>query len=296
MQGWIKLHRKVQEHWIYQEDRKFSKYEAWLDLIMMANHKRTTVLLGNELVKTQRGQVITSELKLMKKWNWGKNRLRTFLGLLESDGMIVKKSDRKKTVITICKYSVYHENEEETEPQSNHSQTTSGPKTDTIKNVKNEKNEKKNKKEVVEANVPPSLYQEFKNCFNYEPTPVQMDLLGSYIDQDGMQEELVKWVLKETGKNGKEFAYAKAWLNNSVGKGILTLKDALKAKEEHERKKQHSQSTRRTTYGKQSAPSVNVPDWLKPDAPQININSQQEEENAKWLDSLLSKKGEENGD
>jgi DNA replication protein DnaD len=298
MQGWIKLHRKIQEHWIYQEDRKFSKYEAWLDLIMLANHKQTTVILGNELVKTQPGQVITSEVKLMKKWNWGKTKLRTFLGLLESDGMIVKKTDRKKTMITICNYRVYHENEIENKPHSDHEQTASKPQTDTIKNVKNVKNEKKNKKEVVEeTKISPNLYQTFKKCFNYEPTPVQMDLLGSYIDQDGMQEELLTWVLNETGSSGKQFAYAKAWLNKSISQGILTLPAALQAKEEHERKKQQSQATRRPTYVKQSAaPNVNVPDWLKPDAPQININSQQEEQNAKWLESLLNKEGEENGD
>jgi DNA replication protein DnaD len=291
MQGWIKLHRKVQEHWIYQEDRKFSKYEAWLDLIMLANHKQTTVILGNELVETQSGQVITSEVKLMKKWNWGKTKLRTFLGLLESDGMIVKKTDRKKTIITICNYRVYHENETENKPHSDHEQTAGKPQTDTIKNVKNVKNEKKNKKEVVEeANVPTSLYQEFKSCFNYEPTPAQMDLLGSYIDQDGMQEELVIWILNEVGQTGKEFGYAKGWLNRSVSQNILTLPAALKARDEHERRKLQYQATRRHTYGKQSAPSVNVPDWLKTDAPQVNINSQQEEENAKWLDSLLNKK------
>jgi DNA replication protein DnaD len=284
MQGWIKLHRKIQEHWIYQEDRKFSRYEAWLDLIMLANHKRTTVVLGNELVETQPGQVITSEAKLMKRWDWGKNRLRAFLGLLEADGMIIKKTDRKKTILTICNYRVYHETEEENGPRVDRRRTSSGPQTDTIKNVKNEK---KNKKEVVEA---PSLYQDFRNCFNYEPTPVQMDLLGSYIDQDGMEENLVKWILNETGSSGKEFAYAKGWLNRSIEKGILTLEAALMAKEEHERKKQQTQATRRPIYGKQNAPSVNVPDWLKPDAPQINTNSQQEEKNAKWLDSLLNNK------
>jgi DNA replication protein DnaD len=291
MQGWIKLHRKIQEHWIYQEDRKFSKYEAWLDLIMLANHKQTTVILGNELVKTQSGQVITSEVKLMKKWNWGKTKLRTFLGLLESDGMIVKKTDRKKTIITICNYRVYHDSETENKPHSDHEQTASKPQSDTIKNVKNVKNEKK--KEVVVRKGQSNLYESFMHNFNYEPSPAQMDLLGSYIDQDGMQEDLVKWILNQTGSSGKEFAYAKGWLNKSVSKGILTLKDALQANEEHERKKQHSQATKRPTYGKQSAPNVNVPDWLKPDAPQVNINSQQEEENAKWLDSLL-KKGEDN--
>ncbi|MGA4718838.1 Lin1244/Lin1753 domain-containing protein [Fictibacillus nanhaiensis] len=142
-----------------------------------------------------------------------------------------------------------------------------------------------------------SLYEVFRLSFNYEPSPAQIELLGTYIDQDGMEEELVKWILNQVGQLGKEFSYAKGWLSRSITNNIFKLEDALKAQEEYERKKQHSQATRRSTYGKQSAaPNVTVPDWLKSDAPQININSQQEEQNAKWLESLLNKEGEANGD
>lgn len=144
-QGWVKLHRRIKDHWIYQEKRKFSKFEAWLDLIMRANHKDNKVLLGNELIEVKKGQFITSELKLMKAWDWGKSKTRNFLELLESDEMIIKKSDRKKTIITICNYSVYHENEEENRLQADRKQTDSKPRADTDKNVKNEKNDKEEK-------------------------------------------------------------------------------------------------------------------------------------------------------
>lgn len=141
-QGWIKLHRKIQDHWIYQENRKFSKYEAWLDLLMMASHKDTKFLLGRELIELKKGSFVTSELKLMERWSWGKEKLRTFLKMLENDQMIIKKSDRRKTVIIVCNYSIYHESEEESRPQADHRQTTGRPQADTIKNVKNVKNEK----------------------------------------------------------------------------------------------------------------------------------------------------------
>lgn len=142
MQGYIKLQRKIQEHWIYQEKRKFSKYEAWLDMLMMANHKPNKFVHGNELVEVDKGEFITSELKLMERWDWGKNKLRLYLDLLEKDGMIVKKSDRKKTSITICNYCIYHHYETESGPQADQDQTASGPQTDTNKNVKNDKNDK----------------------------------------------------------------------------------------------------------------------------------------------------------
>lgn len=78
MIGWIKLHRKIQDHWIYQEKRKFSRYEAWLDLLMLANHKDNKVLLGNELLLVEKGSFITSELKLMERWSWKREAEKFF--------------------------------------------------------------------------------------------------------------------------------------------------------------------------------------------------------------------------
>jgi len=138
-QGYIKLYRSIQSHWLYQEKRKFSKFEAWIDMLMMANHKDNKVVLGNDLIEVKRGQFITSELKLMERWGWGKSKLRSFLELLEKDGMIVKKSDRKKTTITICNYSVYQDNETKNRPQSDREQTDNGLITDTNNNDKNDK-------------------------------------------------------------------------------------------------------------------------------------------------------------
>lgn len=136
--GWIKAYREIQNHWLW-EDKPFSKGQAWLDLVMMANHRENKFVLGNELVEVERGQFITSELKLMEKWGWSKTKVRSFLELLQNDGMIVKKSDRKKTTINIVKYSVYQDSETTDEPQKNHRRTTEEPQKDTNKNEKNEK-------------------------------------------------------------------------------------------------------------------------------------------------------------
>lgn len=111
--GWIKLHRKIQDHWIYQEDRVFSRYEAWLDLIMLANHKDNKSLIDGELVTVKKGSLITSKRKLSDRWKWSNTKTDNFLKLLEQDGMITHKSDTKKTVITVVNYEVYHEKENE---------------------------------------------------------------------------------------------------------------------------------------------------------------------------------------
>lgn len=146
MSGFIKLHRKIQEHWIYQEKRKFSRYEAWLDMLMMANHRKNKFLHGSELVEVEKGQFVTSEVKLMERWDWGKNKLRLFFDLLEKDGMVIKKSDRKRTTITICNYGLYHTFETTDGPQTDCERTDNGLITDTNKNEENVENEKNDKK------------------------------------------------------------------------------------------------------------------------------------------------------
>ena len=107
-QGWIPVHRQLQDHWLWKE-KPFSKGQAWIDMLMMANHDDNKFLLGNELVEVKAGSFITSELKLAERWGWSKTKVRSFLNVLQNDSMIVKKSDRKKTTITIENYSVYSE-------------------------------------------------------------------------------------------------------------------------------------------------------------------------------------------
>lgn len=140
--GWISLHRQIQEHWLWEE-KPYSKGQAWIDMLLLANHKDNKFLLGNELVEVKEGSFITSELKLMERWGWGKSKTRAFLDLLQSDEMIIKKSDRKKTTITIVKFSDFQGVQTTSKPQPDHSQTTARPRADTNNNDNNDNNENK---------------------------------------------------------------------------------------------------------------------------------------------------------
>jgi hypothetical protein len=68
-------------------------------------------LFGNELVEVKCGSFITSIEKLKHRWGWSNTKVINFLKLLESDEMVTKKSDTKKTVITIVNYRVYSDYE-----------------------------------------------------------------------------------------------------------------------------------------------------------------------------------------
>lgn len=166
MQGWIRLHRKVQSHWLYQEKRKFSKYEAWLDLLMMVNHEDKKTVLGNEIIEVKRGQRITSIRKLCEKWCWSNTKVTQFLNLLQSDGMIVLKSDSKKTLITITNYHDYQKKEDGKATQNRQDNDVKQMEIHTNKNDK----ELKNDREVKDPSCRKSkTYQE-------ESVPFQLAL------------------------------------------------------------------------------------------------------------------------
>ena len=144
--GWISLSRKIQDCWIWQ-DKPFSKGQAWVDMLLNANHDDKKFLLGSELVEVKRGSFITSEHKLMDRWGWSKTKVRAFLSLLENDSMIEKITDRKKTTINIVNYSDYQDSQTTKEPQKDHKKTTKEPQKDPNNNDNNDNNINKRKEE-----------------------------------------------------------------------------------------------------------------------------------------------------
>lgn len=140
MGGWIKLYRDIIENPLWSA-KPFSKGQAWIDILLRANHSDNQVLVGNNLEKVKRGTFITSELKLMERWGWSKNKVRLFLKYLESENMIEKKSNQKRTAITVVNYRVYQDLQTTNgppmdrqwtakEPQKNHEWTADEPPMD----------------------------------------------------------------------------------------------------------------------------------------------------------------------
>ena len=106
MQGWIKVYRKLTENPIWL-DKPFSKGQAWIDLLFMANSKPTKLVYGNTIIELKRGQLHTSEIKLMARWGWSKKKVRAYLALLETLKMATADGTTKGTVVTIENYGVY---------------------------------------------------------------------------------------------------------------------------------------------------------------------------------------------
>lgn len=130
--GWINLHRCIQEHWIWKDAHRF---KWWVDLLLRASHKDTKVLIDSSLVECKKGQFITSLYALSSEWNVSRDVVRSFLTLLEKDSMITRKATTKYTQITICNWDSYQD-QSTTEPlQTHHESTTEPLQTHPINNV-----------------------------------------------------------------------------------------------------------------------------------------------------------------
>lgn len=101
--GWIKVHRSLMDHWVGQME-PYCAIAAWVDLLILANHKNKKVYINSHLFEVQRGQILTSIVKLSTRWNRGRKWISKLLNNFEKDAMIQQKRDNRFTLITICNY------------------------------------------------------------------------------------------------------------------------------------------------------------------------------------------------
>lgn len=138
-EGWIKIDRRIQEHWIFQDSWRLKN---WLDLIMMVNHKENKILINGTLFTCKRGETLRSIHTLSVRWKCSKSKVRRFLELLRKDDMIRLTNEIKTTRITICKYDTYQIDGITKGPQKKRKRIANESETDPNKNDKNDKKKK----------------------------------------------------------------------------------------------------------------------------------------------------------
>lgn len=147
MEGWIKLHRAIQDNPLWRSE-PFSRGQAWVDLLLLANHKESFFYKRGNKVTVLRGQVGRSEVELSDRWKWSRTKVRKFLTELQEEQQIKIHKNRVTQVLTIVNYDEYQQKEQ----QKDNRKTTEEQQKDTYKNDKNNKNDKKDsfKKEEEE--------------------------------------------------------------------------------------------------------------------------------------------------
>ena len=141
MSGWVKIYRKIQNNPLWTSE-KFTRGQAWVDMILLANHDYTFFYKRGVKVDIERGQLARSEVELADRWKWSRNKVRKFLKDLENEQQIEQQKTNVTQIVTIINYDEYQEKEQQTEHQKDSKKTPKGQQKDTYKNVKNNKNVK----------------------------------------------------------------------------------------------------------------------------------------------------------
>lgn len=106
--GYFKVDRKIFDHWLW-ENKPFSRGQAWIDLIGLANYEDGKALYHGEIVNCKRGTVYRSISYLADRWGWSRKKTRAFISLLESDEMVTAKVTTKGTAITLMNYGKFQD-------------------------------------------------------------------------------------------------------------------------------------------------------------------------------------------
>ncbi len=265
MTGWISINRSIQNHWLFKEKRTFSKFEAWIYLLMEANHSKAKVPIGNQIVTVERGQRLTSILTLSDLFNWSRFKVKTFLDLLESDGMLEVKTTSKYTLITIVNYDFYqseqgrNQHQNDIKPTSKQHQSNINPTSKQHQtNTNNNDNKDNNEKNVNNEKKKATAFDFFQdNGFGFI-TPYNLDDLNYYLDSfENDSDEIVTASLKiAKDRNKVTWGYAKSILNTWLNANLKSIEQVRAfEKQQLESKKQNYKP-----FVKQS--KEKTPKWL----------------------------------
>lgn len=202
--GWIKLNRSILDHSIWKGE-KFTKGQAWVDLLMLANHKPGFFVVRGNTVQIDRGQVGMSQRNLSKRWGWHTKTTKKFISMLENQDMANLQGTSLTSIITICNYEGFQsgenfsasQNVSQSAPQS---ASQSASQTTYKQEVKNTR-----KKELF---VPPTAKQVFE--YMQERGCTQFDVAAQFVDHHSACD----WHLAGNRKMKDWKAASRNWLRN----------------------------------------------------------------------------------
>ena len=120
-QGYISLWRTIFDNPLWLEE-KFTRAPAWVDMLLLANHKTNFLRLRGIRVEVKRGEIARSKESLADRWQWSRGKVIRFLKELEKHQMIVQQTGQQNSrllsKISIVNYEKYQTVEQQTVQQT----------------------------------------------------------------------------------------------------------------------------------------------------------------------------------
>ena len=150
-QGWIAIHRKLRDHPFWRERRKFSKAEAWLDILMSArwSEEPEKLVYGNHVIECKRGQVCYSLSTWAERWQWSRSAVHRFFKVGTAMGHITTENVQNAVRLTVVNYESYQSERNLSETQVKRKWNGNERKADVAQDLQRPKKDKKVKKQPV---------------------------------------------------------------------------------------------------------------------------------------------------
>lgn len=219
--GYIKLWRASVDNPLYFVE-PFTKWQAWCDLLLLANHRPHDVSIRGILVHVGTGQALAGEDYLAIRWKWSRGKVRRFLSHLASKTVqqIVQQKSNVCSTITVLNWTRYQSH---STADSTANGTTDGQQT--VQQTDTPKNEENVKKDKNKTPIPPkgadypSDFLEFWKLYPLKKgkaiaykkfqTAIKKVTLDAMLHSIAEQKTWREW----TKDGGKFVKYPATWLN-----------------------------------------------------------------------------------
>lgn len=222
MQGWISLHRQITENEFYFAER-FTKMQAWIDLLLLANHKPVTIFIRGNEINLKEGQLAYSQLSLAKRWKWNRKTVDKFLSMLQKREMLDNRKTHLTTIISIQKWNNYQQSGQQNGQLKDN-------RTDIDNKVKNVNTKTTKKGTTMETTIKQEYFLELL------PVDASQSFIQSWNEWIDYCEEKKNKITKSTAKKQINFLLTQSnpveCINRSIQngwKGLFEVTDGKKS-------------------------------------------------------------------
>jgi CTP-dependent riboflavin kinase len=245
MSGWVKIDRKLLNDPMYLSE-PFTKGQAWIDMILLANYKDNHFYKRGIRVDVLRGQVGMDLDTLAKRWQWSRGKAERFMNTLENENKIVRQKTNVTTLFSIINYHLYQTDGKANDNANDNAngneiikQTTTQTVSQTVTQTEQTKERKEIKKEKKEKLL--GRKQDFRDQLFFFSSEYPESMLEEFFDywtEENKSGTQMKFELQVTWDLSKRLA---RWSKNNF-KSI----PKIQSNEQSDRKSERNAVVERT--------------------------------------------------